>query len=315
MEIVSPHLGIQRLQGTVVDVSGEGIVLELKDHFPRKIPPEQLIRIETRYSEKFWDAQGAVEAGRLDEAIQLLLNARGEEKRLWVRGEITAYIIRLLQAKERYAEAAREFLASDFAGDTRSPYWSCVPLIWFQEMAVSSLSQDATGWVVSNRPEQQLLGASYLLGGPRQSQAVATLERLRVSSDRVVALLAAAQLWRREIQTADGRKISGWEKAVDDLPGGLRAGPCYVIAEAWRAQRETERALIAYLKPPILWPENRRIAARCLWEAANLLEKGQGQSAARADSNIQKLQASTLYQELAKRYPESPWVGQGIEIK
>ncbi|HOP76678.1 MAG TPA: hypothetical protein PLD05_04265, partial [Thermogutta sp.] len=62
-------------------------------------------------------------------------------------------------------------------------------------------------------------------------------------------------------------------------------------------------AMLAYLKPPILWPENRRIAARCLWEVASLLAKDQTEFGGVA----RRLQTERLYQELATSYPESPW--------
>jgi len=311
VEIVSSQQGVQRLRGLIVDVSGEGLVLQLTDRSVRKISPDQVVGIETRYSSTFWDSQQAIEQGRIDEGIQLLFAARKEESRSWVRRDITARIVRLLHSRGQYAEAAREFLASDFAADARSPYWSCIPLTWFPEMSLSAAVQDATSWVISGRPEQQLLGASYLLDGSGQAQAVAVLEQLRLSPNRVVALVAAAQLWRREIQTADKTRIIAWEKALEDLPGPLRPGPSYVIASAWRAQGDLEKAILIYLKPPILWPESRRIAARCLWEAANLLEKGQSTTAGRsAGTTSPQWQADALYQELLKRFPESPWANQ-----
>lgn len=311
VEIVTAHHAVQRLRGLIVDVSGEGVVLQLTDQSMRKIPPDQVVRIETRYSSTFWDSQQAIEQGRIGDAIQLLFAARKEEARPWVRRDITARIVRLLHARGQYAEAAREFLASDFAADARSPYWSCIPLTWFPEISLSGGVQEATSWVTSGQPEQQLLGASYLLDGSAQAQAVAVLEQLRLSPNRIVALVAAAQLWRREIQTADKTRITAWEKAVEEMPGPLRPGPCYVIATAWRAQGDLEKAILTYLMSPILWPESRRIAARCLWEAANLLEKDQHVATSGSAGFISpQRQADSLYQELLKRFPESPWASQ-----
>lgn len=315
VEIVSPHLGVQRLRGLIVDVSGDGLILQLSDRSTRKIPPDQVLGIETRHSTTFSNSQQAIEQGRIDEAVQLLLAARKEESRSWVQRDITARIVRLLHSRGQYAEAAREFLASDFAADTHSPYWSCIPLVWFPEITLSAGIQDTSAWLTSDQPERQLLGASYLLDAPQQRQAVVILERLRLSPNRVVALLAAAQLWRREVQTADKTRIAGWERAIEDLPSSLRPGPCYVIATAWRTQGDIEKSLLTYLKPPILWPESRRIAARCLFEAANLLEKENVTTVRNSDLTASQWQADSLYQELIKRFPESPWASQVSKSK
>jgi len=246
--------------------------------------------------------------GRVGEAIQLLAQARAEESRLWVRRDVTAQIVRLLHARGQYAEAAREFLAADFAFDSRSPFWSCIPLVWFPEINLSTSIQEAASWLKSNHSVGQLLGASFLLDGPNQTQAITALEKLRLAPDREVALVATAQLWRREIRTAQKTTIREWEKAVEGLPGELRAGPYYVMGTAWQSQGDLQKSLLAYLKPPILWPENRRIAARCLWEAAALANREDQLQG--GEQTTLPWHAQALYQELARRYPESPWASQ-----
>jgi len=308
VEVVLPGQGMQRLHGVIVDITGEGLILQLADNSTRRIPCDQLVRFETKYSRSYSESQRVLTEGRVGEAIQLLVQARAEDSRLWVRRGITAQIVRLLHAREQYAEAASEFLTADFAFDCRSPFWCCIPLVWFPEMNLSRSIQEANSWLNSNDSVRQLLGASFLLDGPRQVQAVSVLEKLRLSPDRVIALLAAAQLWRREVRTAQKTTIAEWEKAIEGLPRELRAGPCYVIATAWQAQGDTEKALLAYLRPPILWPESRRVAARCLWEAASLATREE-QRQENEETALQR-RARALYRELATRYPESPWAGQ-----
>ncbi len=306
VEMVGTSGVIQRLQGVIVDVTGKGVVLQGLDGSSREIPCEKVIRIETRYSASYHESQRLLREGHINEAISLLEKARAEESRAWVRREMTAQIVRLLQASERYGDAAREFLTADFASDSGSPYWACIPLVWFPEMSLASETQNAAAWMRATSPVAQLLGASFLLDGPHGAEAVAVLKRLQLVPQREIALMAVTQLWRREVQTADKATIEQWEKLSEDLPKLLRPGPCYLIATAWRAQGDMERAMLAYLKPPILWPENRRIAARCLWEAASLWAKHQ----ADAGEIPPQSRADVLYQELAKAYPESPWARQ-----
>lgn len=303
VEAVGASGVVQRLPGVIVDVTGKGVTLQGLDGSIRQIPCEKVIHIETNRSVIYSQSQQALKEGRINEALSLLYQARSDEPRAWVRREMTAQIVRLLHANGRYGDAAQEFLAAEFASDPSSPYWSSIPLVWFPEVSLSSEIQRAEAWMRAGAPVSELLGASFLLDGSRGAEAVAVLKRLQLVPQRDIAMMAVTQLWRREVQTADKAKIEQWERICEGLASSLRPGPCYLIATAWRAQGDIERAMLAYLKPPILWPENRRIAARCLWEVASLLAKDQTEFGGVA----RRLQTERLYQELATSYPESPW--------
>ena len=57
------------------------------------------------------------------------------------------------------------------------------------------------------------------------------------------------------------------------MPAELRAGPYYVVGTARAQWQQPERAALAFLRVPILYPENRRLAASALRLAATALEQ------------------------------------------
>jgi TolA-binding protein len=76
----------------------------------------------------------------------------------------------------------------------------------------------------------------------------------------------------------------------------LRAGPYFLAGKALARHGRHEQAALALLRVPILYPEQRGLAAECLLLAAGQLKM--------LDS---KAEAAALYRELKQAYPESPY--------
>jgi TolA-binding protein len=68
-----------------------------------------------------------------------------------------------------------------------------------------------------------------------------------------------------------------------------------VIGQAWSAQGRADRAALAYLRVPILYSADRRLAALALLSAGRELEK-----------IGQVPQAVSLYREVARDYAAAP---------
>lgn len=308
VEIVGAGGSRQRWKGWIVEFTSAGLVLQLGDGTERHFPAEKVAAYSPNTLEECRKAGEAIREGRIADAVALLVRARSVEPREWRRREITAQLVRCLHALGDYRRAGSEFVTEIILPDGNSPFRSCVPLAWFPEDSLSSAEALARTWLGEDSPWVRLLGASYLLTGPHGSQAAAVLERLRLASDRTVAILASAQLWRRTWQVARPDDLVRWETGLDGLPGELKAGPYYVLGTAWAFRSQREKALLCFLRPPYLWPENRRVAARCLWEAAQLLNAaGAGQRPTSEEDISRTRHRNTVLEELVRKFPESPW--------
>lgn len=305
LEVQGDAGGSSRFRGRILDITGKGVLFQIGDGVPRVFPHQRVLSVAAQYPDVFQQAKRLFEKGDIQGSLTLWPVAWKAESRLWARREISSYIVRCYHALGQYGEAARQFLAADFASDADSPYWACIPLLWFPESAGVPAEAEIVAWLQGNRPEQQLLAGSFLLDSSRRTLAVATLSRLQMGSVPHVAELAQWQLRRREILTADAATLGQWEKQAEALAASLRSGPCYLIGMGWKARGDREKAAIWLLKPPLLWPENRRLAARCLWEAAQILEQAE-----QPDRSGLPTASAKLYRELAERFPEAPWAAQ-----
>ncbi|GEM_PF-1081345 len=293
----------RRLSGTVVDCSGEGLLLRPRTGPERTIPVEQVVKVETTRQAEFLQALDAKSAGRIEEALVHLQNAIKAETRPWVQREIAAEMVRALQAAGNHRAACELFLKI-VSQDPQTPHLDCMPLAWSADQQSPDVVAAARNWLQAPQPAAQLLGASYLLLGSNGSEATAELRTLSAgqSGDSRIVLLATAQLWRSQIFTAVPEDIERWEVAAERLPLSFRAGPYYVIASAWSRHRRYDRAATVLLQAGLLCENPRPLVARCWWEAAeNLARSGQEEDATRADS---------LRQGLKRRFPESPWAMQ-----
>ncbi|MGQ9820823.1 MAG: hypothetical protein ACUVQK_03090 [Thermogutta sp.] len=292
-----------RLTGTVVEYAGEGLLLRPRVGPDRTVPAEQVLAVETKRQPGFLESQAEKAAGRIEKALALLRDAMNMESRPWARREIAAEIVRCSQAAGNEAAACELFLQL-ISEDPRTPYMDCIPLAWTPDQQSSALENAAKAWLHDSRPAAQLLGASHLLLGPTGAEAAARLRSLALGreGDSRIALLAAAQLWRTQAFTAPAEEIERWEQIAEKLPLPYRGGPYYVIASAWMHRRQADRAVTLYLKVGLLCDNPRPLVARCLWEAANALQKTDWkEDAARVES---------LRRELTLRFPETRWTRQ-----
>jgi len=156
------------------------------------------------------------------------------------------------------------------------------------------MEQKAQAWLASDQPVAQLLGASHLLMTRHRAAAIDKLQTLRFQRDGRIAGPAKAQLWRAELATASSAKVAEWQSELSKIPEPLRAGGYYVVGSALARHQQGEEAALTLLRVPVLYPQDRNLAARCLADAARLLE-GLG----KAD------EAARLNRELLTQYAET----------
>jgi TolA-binding protein len=93
--------------------------------------------------------------------------------------------------------------------------------------------------------------------------------------------LAQIQRWRTRLEAASTGDLEQWSRNLAAMPAEIQATGWYVLGDGYARHDEPERAAIAYLKPPIVFRQQRALAADGLLAAAGQLEKlGQGNEAA-----------------------------------
>ena len=120
------------------------------------------------------------------------------------------------------------------------------------------------------------------------------LGRLATAKDARVAILAESQGWRTEVVTADVAKLDVWRERVLRLPANLQVGPQFIIGQGLLRNRKYEAAALAFLRAPILNPDDTEIASDGLLAAGQALE------------GLQRIdQAIRIYQEIITDYQTS----------
>jgi len=273
-----------RLSGRVVDYTGRQLLLALPNGQQRSIPAVQVIGVETPTTRDHVLADQLFSQGDHQQALPHYLRARDEDQRPWVRRQITARMVWCYQSLGQTAVAGEEFLLL-IRSDPDTLHFACIPLAWLPSQPSPELEQAARRWVErQDMPAAVLLGASHLMSTARPS-ALDQLRRLAASTDRRIAQLAIAQIWRAA--TADDAETAGWQRAIDEMPEDLRGGPYVVLGTTLLGQQRWEQAALALLRVPILYPEHRQLATRSLLDAAGALERLQ-----------RPRQAARLYREL-----------------
>jgi TolA-binding protein len=106
--------------------------------------------------------------------------------------------------------------------------------------------------------------------------------------------LATALVWNATFASASTRQLGTWENEIERFPDAVRGGPYFALGRALAHHKQPQQAAINLLHVPILYPQDRALAASALFDAGRALEQ-----AGDADAAIR------LYRELLLDYPQS----------
>lgn len=290
-----------RLQGGVVEYNGEELILAIPGGAERKFPAAGVLKIETQRTPQQEEGDRLFAQRKWDEALRAYMAAEPREPRTWVRRELLAQIVWCHRYLDQDHLAGEYFLAL-LASDPRTPYFDCIPLAWITREASPTLEAKAQQWLQQSNAIAQLMGASHLVGTSQRPQAIERLRQLRFEGDTRVATLARSQLWRTQAAITPST-IADWQRTLPEVPEPLRAGPYFVLATGLSRQLQREAAALSYLKVPVLFPKERRLAARALVEAAQ-----ESVRLGREDD------ARLLQRELLQQYPDSPEASEAARL-
>ncbi len=285
-----------RIAGELLDYDGEQLVIRLNTGAERTFPSDQVVDIQPERSEEHTLGDEALARLDFEAALAAYQEARRGATRRWLRELILANMVTCYQNLGQAERAGETFLIL-IHDDANSPYFDRIPLAWAPQEPSPQLAQQSRSWLRrEDMPTAILLGASHLLSTNEQPAALGRLKRLQLHEDPRIAMLAQAQSWRAAVATASERDLQQWQQVIESAPQALRGGPYYVLGQALALQQEPTLAALALLRVPINHPQDRELAARCLFQAAVALER-----------RGQEQEAYQLYRELTEEYANLSW--------
>lgn len=267
--------GESRRRGTIVEYTGQVLTLRLSSERDEQIESSRVVRYETELVPDHRTGDQLFSEDRFAEAIVSYHRAVAVEveQRRWMRRVILAQMVRCYKNMQQIDRAGATFLAI-VRSDPTTQLLDALPLAWVASAPPADLVDDATRWLeTEGEPVVQLMGASWLLTTTAHKKAVDVLTKVAESPDRRIAMLAEAQLWRDKVVTASREDIERWEHQLDTLDDSLRAGPYFLIGQAWARHGRHDSAALALLRVPVLYPQEQNLAAEALLAAGAQLEK------------------------------------------
>jgi tetratricopeptide (TPR) repeat protein len=281
------------VRGEIVDYTGEAITIAQPTGEPRRYPAARVAKIETPWNDAYVAGRAALAKGDIQTAARQLAEANRTEQRVWARRLILADLMRAY-ASLGQPEQAGDLLVALAQSDPATPAWDDAPLAWFPDDRVSRAK--AESWLATrDQPAAVLLGASYLLSTSEATEARQALFELVKHPDPRIATLAEALLWRSALLRANADDAARWAARIEQMPEPLRAGPYYLLGQAYDRLGLPDDAALAYLHLPVLYPARRELAARALVDAGRLMSRSGSPD-----------EAAQLWNEVLTNYPDTP---------
>ena len=261
--------GLVQRTGLVVDVNAERVILKVSER-EQKIPFSQVVQICT-------SLDGLAEAGDqllVDRKYELAFAAYGkgleESTPPWMRRRLLAGRVKSAVQMQAWAQAADDFLAL-IASDPHTQYFGVIPLAWTSSPVDAAIAKKIPTWLGSSNTVEQLIAASYGLSDANRDSSLKVLANLSKSDEPRIAALAQAQRWRVVVKF-DSATVAQWSAQVDAMPEDLRAGPHFVLGNAW-GHVDPEQAVLQLMRVPVLFGDRFDLAARALLRSADHLLK------------------------------------------
>ncbi len=261
---------VSQFQGQVLSWDSEKLKY-VNSGQDREIPARRVSRIDYAKTPEQQQADQYFASAQFDQASLVCEQAIARESRPWVIEDIRALKLQCAAATGNVEQAVVEFLEI-LKLSPKTRFLHLMPLAWHSsQRAGGSLALELRNWLDRDDPVRGLIGASWLLMSDAE-QATKRLRELQIAGDSQMAQLAAAQLWRDELITADENELRRWQASIDRMPESIQAGPRYLVAVVQKRLAPGENSAVALLQIPILFPEQYQVAGEALGEAYSLLK-------------------------------------------
>jgi tetratricopeptide (TPR) repeat protein len=281
-----------KVTGRVLDFNGRELVLDIGGN-EKRYPADQVLDIDSEWTPTQLAADELFARREYAEALVKYEEAVRSEPRRWVQRKLVAQMVWCLRNTEQYRRAGELFLALS-RDDPGMLYFPCIPLRWLPGQTQPDLEKKSRDWLASDSAVAVLLGASHLSSTSEQANVLKRLDVLSRAKDARVAALAQALTWNATYASATSKQLNAWRDAIESFPDAIGAGPHFVLGRALAHHKQPQDAAIDLLRVPILYPEDRPLAAVALFEAGRALEQADDRPA-----------AARLYRELQAEHPQS----------
>ncbi|MBC7854330.1 MAG: hypothetical protein IAF94_12930 [Pirellulaceae bacterium] len=260
--------------GEIVEFTGESLQLQSSSGRVENFPAARVLEIRTQWTPAHERGDSLRAEGKLDEAINAFKQAQRDEPRAWARRKIMAELVVCYAEAGRFDVAGDEWLAIE-SSDPMTMHYNVVPVAWQPVPSDARLEPRAVAWLSNKAPAAQVLGASWLLTGPKRSAAMAVLDGLAGSKtvDPRIRSMAQVQLWRTKLVSVKLDEVGRWQSALEHVPTEVRAGGYFVVGEALSRLNKPDDAALAFLHIPLVHNQQRAMAADALIAAAKEHEK------------------------------------------
>ena len=268
--------------GIILDWNSKRIVIVRPDaERETTIPGDSVSRIEPT-----WTQPNAAEFHRLfverEFTAAIKLGSETIKKPgtpVWQQRIILAEMIESMMAIGKPSLACQLYV-SLAAENSPQLLLSTIPLSWGDdklEADAAKIQPMASDWLLSENEAHQLLGAGWLLKGPKRLLAIETLTSLSKSKSAWIASYARCQLWRiappAEIQST---LLPKWIADRDRIPLAMQAGPSMLLAYRMSQAGESMLAVGEWLRIATLHSDRYHFA-NSAWtkaiESLNALDK------------------------------------------
>ncbi len=288
-------LGESRVVGNVEEFTGDQLVLRHPSGRQQTFKSDRVLRVESDWSAPHQLARASFHRHRYQESLEEYSKALRIEKRTWVQRQQLAKITWCYRNLGQFEQASASFL-SLYRSDTTTQHFSAIPLVWGgrpPDMAVERRA--ATLLADAEQPAGQLIGASWLLTTAKRPEALQMLRSLTNATDARIIFLAEAQTWRTQLATLTDADVIRMQTRVEAMPQAIRGGPYFLLGTAQALRGQPARAALAFLRIPIIFPEDRTLAAQALLATGSELETINRPGEARG-----------LYREIIVDYADTP---------
>ncbi len=266
--------GFSRKIGVVESFTRNGLTLKTGED-EITIPAEQVARILYRKSNEHQIGDLHFQRKNYRDAREHYKKARLTADRRWIEVEILERIVRCDLALGFHAQAVQDFVALvELEPEMTDAVFACIPLLWRTIPGDRALEDTATKLLraAGNAPEISLLGASCLMFSAQGKDMATRLKVLSSNRDARIATLAEMQAWRLELMNVTPEKAIQWRERIESLPPKFRAGPNFVLAQAFLRLENLDAATLAFLRTGYLFNPDVRLAEEAISQAKKTLE-------------------------------------------
>ena len=294
----------RRHKGTIEEWQGFSITLS-KDGSSKEYDSSLMVDLQTTWPADYESGNRLAAAGKTDQSIRKYLDALSREQRPWAQRIIRAKLMTAYQLAGNLPAAIQEFLII-IEQDPNSRFINQIPLPWSSRVPRVAGADD---WLESDQAPIRLLGAGWSLTSQtdQQEKAATALDELAGDLDPRIRDLATAQLWRLRTRL-NVRQVQQWQRVVNEMEPGNRAGALLILANAQQKQGDLDAALLSWMKIVTLHKQQSSLVAASLYQIASALKSRS------PDSANQKTypNAEQFLAELQQRFPQSIWAQQAM---